>query len=67
MGPGWIADGEHRFTIEQIGPGRVRLTQSERFTGAAIPFAKGMLNGNTLPQFRAMNRALAQRVKTLAG
>ncbi|MFD0690232.1 hypothetical protein [Actinomadura fibrosa] len=21
LGPGWIADGEHRFTIEQIRPG----------------------------------------------
>jgi hypothetical protein len=65
MGPGWIADGEHRFTIEQIRPGRVRLTQSERFTGVAVPFAKGMLKSNTLPQFHAMNRALAQRAETL--
>ncbi|MBW8485195.1 SRPBCC domain-containing protein [Actinomadura parmotrematis] len=65
IGPGWIGDGEHRFTIEQIRPGRVRLTQSERFTGVAVPFAQGMLKSNTLPQFQAMNRALAQRVETL--
>ncbi|MBO2447085.1 SRPBCC domain-containing protein [Actinomadura barringtoniae] len=65
IGPGWIGDGEHRFTIEQIRPGRVRLTQSERFTGVAVPFAHGMLKSNTLPQFGAMNRALAQRVETL--
>ena len=65
IGPGWIADGEHRFTIEQIRPGRVRLTQSERFTGVAVPFATGMLKSDTLPQFHAMNRALAQRIETL--
>ncbi|WP_425827422.1 SRPBCC family protein [Streptomyces fractus] len=61
MGPGWIADGEHRFTIEELGPHRVRLTQNERFTGVAVPFAQGMLKSTTLPQFRAMNEALAQR------
>ncbi|MFI8917354.1 SRPBCC family protein [Streptomyces sp. NPDC053513] len=65
MGPGWIADGEHRFAIEQIRPGRVRLTQSERFTGVAVPFAQGMLKSNTLPQFHAMNKALAQRAEQL--
>ncbi|MEU6844601.1 SRPBCC domain-containing protein [Streptomyces sp. NPDC046716] len=65
MGPGWIADGEHRFTIERIGPDRVRLTQSERFTGIAVPFAQGKLTSDTLPQFRAMNSALAHRVESL--
>lgn len=60
-GPGWIADGEHRFRIEQLGPHRVRLTQSERFTGVAVPFIEGQLKSNTLPQFSAMNKALAQR------
>ncbi|MEV3858284.1 SRPBCC domain-containing protein [Streptomyces sp. NPDC050095] len=67
MGPGWIADGEHRFSIERLGPGRVRLTQSERFTGVAVPFAAGYLNSRTLPQFRAMNEALAERAEALAG
>lgn len=62
MGPGWIADGEHRFVIEEIGGGRVRLTQSESFTGVAVPFVAGQLRGDTLPQFRAMNEALARRV-----
>ncbi|MEU6273714.1 SRPBCC domain-containing protein [Streptomyces populi] len=66
MGPGLIADGEHRFTIREIGPGRARLTQSERFTGVAVPFAEGMLNRNTLPQFRAMNRALARQAEELS-
>lgn len=65
MGPGWIADGEHRFVIEEIGGGRVRLTQSESFTGVAVPFYEGRLRNDTLPQFRAMNEALARRVEAL--
>ncbi|WP_079044987.1 MULTISPECIES: SRPBCC domain-containing protein [unclassified Streptomyces] len=63
MGPGWIADGEHRFVIEEIGDHRVRLTQSERFTGVAVPFVAGRLKTETLSQFRAMNEALAQRAE----
>ncbi|WP_371629565.1 SRPBCC domain-containing protein [Streptomyces sp. NBC_00341] len=62
MGPGWIADGEHRFVIEETGDHRVRLTQSESFTGVAVPFVASQLRSGTLPQFRAMNEALARRV-----
>lgn len=65
MGPGWIADGEHRFVIEEIGDHRVRLTQSESFTGVAVPFVEGQLRADTLPQFRAMNEALARRVEAV--
>ncbi|MFD7866262.1 SRPBCC family protein [Streptomyces sp. NPDC059783] len=65
MGPGWVADGEHSFVIEEIGDHRVRLTQSESFTGVAVPFAKGKLRSDTLPQFRAMNEALARRVEAV--
>jgi hypothetical protein len=61
VGPGWIFDGEHSFVIQQIGPGRVRLTQREQFTGVAIPFYTRRLHDDTLPQFRAMNAALAQQ------
>ncbi|MEU1350701.1 hypothetical protein [Streptomyces sp. NPDC005795] len=45
--------------------GRVRLTQSERFTGVAVPFVEGQLRADTLPQFRAMNEALARRVEAV--
>ncbi|WP_328719426.1 SRPBCC domain-containing protein [Streptomyces sp. NBC_00247] len=65
-GPGWIADGEHRFVIDEIGGGRVRLTQSEAFTGVAVPFVEGQLRSDTLPQFRAMNEALARRAEAAA-
>ncbi|ROQ67130.1 hypothetical protein EDD93_1548 [Streptomyces sp. 840.1] len=63
VGPGWLLDAEHRFQIERTGDGTVRLTQSEKFTGVLLPFAKGQLEGETLPQFRAMNEALKHRVE----
>lgn len=64
LGPGAVFDGEHAFLIDRVGPGRVRLTQTERFTGVLVPFFRGQLHDNTLPQFRAMNEALARRVTT---
>ncbi len=63
IGPGGLFDGEHRFRIEPIAPGRVRLIQSEEFSGVAVPFVRGQLTDRTLPQFHAMNKALAQRLK----
>jgi hypothetical protein len=58
-----IADGEHRFTLRPLGPRLVRLTQSESFTGVAVPFIGGKLDSDTLPQFHAMNDALKRRVE----
>lgn len=66
VGPGWIGDGEHGFVIERTGRGTVRLTQSEKFSGVAVPFVADSLRNDTLPQFRAMNSALKQRVERLA-
>lgn len=65
VGPGWIADGEHSFTIEPLANGKVRLTQTEHFTGVAVPFYRSTLHSNTLPQFQAMNRALTERITSL--
>jgi hypothetical protein len=61
VGPGWIADGEHEFTLQALGPDSTRLVQTERFTGAAVPLIGNSLHQNTEPQFGAMNRALATR------
>jgi hypothetical protein len=36
------------------------FTQQERFTGIGVPFYEGHLHADTLPQFRAMNAALAR-------
>lgn len=61
VGPGGIFDGEHTFLIQPLGRGRTRFTQREQFTGVAIPFYEHRLRADTLPQFRAMNAALARR------
>ncbi|KFZ77194.1 hypothetical protein ED92_35555 [Amycolatopsis sp. MJM2582] len=65
IGPGLIFDGEHRFELRPLGPGRTLLVQSERFTGALVPFVVSSLRADTLPQFEALNRALAQRATAL--
>ena len=58
-----IFDGEHRFVIEPVGPGRVRLIQSERFGGVLVPLLWKKLEDGTAKGFRAMNEALARRVE----
>ncbi|WP_410656984.1 SRPBCC family protein [Amycolatopsis sp. lyj-112] len=63
LGPGWIADGEHEFTLQALGPDSTRLVQTERFTGVAVPFAESTLR-DTERQFDAMNRALAIRASS---
>ena len=60
--PGGIFTGEHTFTITQVRPGVVLLTQREDFTGIAVPFYEHWLHADTLPMFKAMDDALAQRV-----
>jgi hypothetical protein len=58
-----VFDGEHRFLIEDVGPGRVRFVQSERFRGILVPFMwRRLRDGGTAAGFRAMNEALARRV-----
>jgi hypothetical protein len=60
--PGGIFTGMHTFTITQVRPGVVLLTQREDFTGVAVPFYEHWLHADTLPMFKAMNAALAHRV-----
>ena len=63
LGVPGIFDGEHRWLIEEAGPGRVRFTQSERFGGILVPLLwKKLRDGGTAKGFRAMNEALARRV-----
>ena len=57
-----LFDGEHRFEIHEIEPGRVRFVQGERFRGLLVPFLRKMLEVDTLAMFRAVNDALARRV-----
>jgi hypothetical protein len=57
--PAAIFDGEHSFRLTALPDGRTRLVQEEKFTGAAVPFTRSMLNNTIKPQFEAMNQALA--------
>ncbi len=53
-----IFDGEHSFSIEPLGEGRVRFVHWERFKGLLVPFLSNMLDGDTQRGFEEMNRAL---------
>ncbi|GAA1561261.1 SRPBCC domain-containing protein [Kribbella hippodromi] len=61
--PGAIFDGEHSFRLTALPNGRTRLVQEEKFTGAAVPFTRSMLNNSIKSQFEAMNRAIAARAE----
>jgi hypothetical protein len=58
-----VFDGEHSFTIERLGAGRVRLIQQEEFRGILVPFMARSLDRNTLPAFERMNQALKRRAE----
>jgi hypothetical protein len=62
VAPG-IFDGEHTFTIERLGEGRVRLVQEEQFRGLLVPLMARSLDRRTLPGFQLMNRALKRRAE----
>ncbi|MEV0648821.1 SRPBCC domain-containing protein [Phytomonospora sp. NPDC050363] len=62
-----VFDGEHLFTLTDLGDGRTRLTQSENFKGLLVPFMTKRLRERTGPQFEAMNAALAARVAAVRG
>lgn len=57
-----VFDGEHRFEIHQVEPGRVRFVQAERFRGVLVPFFRRMIEVDTLTTFGEVNDALAARV-----
>ncbi|MDT4291952.1 SRPBCC domain-containing protein [Methylomonas sp. MO1] len=55
--------GEHRFVIEPIADGRIRFTQSERFSGLLVPLFKKSLEKDTKMGFEAMNLAIKARAE----
>jgi hypothetical protein len=57
-----LFDGEHSFAIEDVGPGRVRFTQSESFRGLLVPFLRRLIEVDTLATFERVNAAMAERV-----
>jgi hypothetical protein len=58
----FLFDGEHAYGIEDLGDGRVRLVQSERFVGLLVPFLRRLIEDETATMFERINRALAERV-----
>jgi hypothetical protein len=58
-----LFDGEHSFTIQPTGPGRVRLIQQEEFRGLLAPLLLAMIAKPTLASFHHMNQALKARVE----
>lgn len=59
----YVFDGEHRFEIHELAPGRVRVVQGERFRGLLVPFVRRMIEQDTLGMFERVNAALAARVE----
>jgi hypothetical protein len=62
LAPG-IFDGEHTFTIQRLGDGKVRLVQQEQFSGLLAPLMARSLDRHTLPGFELMNQALKRRAE----
>lgn len=58
-----LFDGEHIFTIEPLGTGRVHFTQREIFTGLLVPLLSRMLDTDTRRGFEEMNKALKARAE----
>ena len=58
-----LFDGEHSFSLEPIGPERVRLTQHEEFRGLLAPLLLVRIGEPTLAGFHQMNQALKVRVE----
>ena len=58
-----LFDGEHTFTIEPIGPGRVRLNQQEEFRGLLAPLILAVIAKPTQEGFHQMNQALKARAE----
>jgi len=58
-----LFDGEHSFTLEPAGPGRVRVVQREQFRGLAARPILAMIGKPTLAGFQQLHQALKARVE----
>ncbi len=59
-----IFDGEHRFELVALEPGRTRFVHSEKFKGLLVPFLGSMLKGIEAG-FISMNEALKSKAEAL--
>jgi hypothetical protein len=60
-----VFDGEHRFVIKTVAAGKVRLQQSEQFTGILVPMFRRRIDRETKRGFEEMNIALKSRAEAL--
>jgi hypothetical protein len=58
-----LLDGEHRFRLEPVAGGRVRVRHGERFRGLLVPLLRARLERDTRRGFVAMNEALKRRAE----
>lgn len=61
-----LFDGEHRFTIEDLGDGRSRLDQSEQFSGVLVGIINRFIGADTEEGFHQINAALKTRAEAIA-
>jgi hypothetical protein len=61
-----LFDGVHSFRIEDVGEGRSRLVQDERFSGLLVRPILARYGAETERNFHAANEALARRAEHLA-
>lgn len=66
MGFKGIFDGRHRWELELLSDGRVRITQGETFTGILVPLM-GRLLRKTADDFDASTMALAATAEARDG
>lgn len=65
VGDGGVLDTDHVFEIEALDGGRVRFHQYEEFRGSLAAGLEAQSRTFTTEAFRAMNEALATRVRSL--
>ncbi len=58
-----LFDGKHAFIIEELGPNKVRLVQTETFKGILSGMILKKIAEDTALNFQKMNEALRDRVK----
>jgi len=55
--------GEHSFTIEPMGPNRVRFIDQEIFNGLLVPLQAKDIDTNSRRGFEEMDKALKARAE----
>lgn len=65
LGVRGIADGEHFFLLESVGPGKTKFVHGESFTGILSGLLFPMIGEDTEKGFLLMNTALKERAEAI--